>query len=110
MQIPGKLKDYMISNKTRKWRKELTNKDFSIICDTCVGGVLYHWLGLPFLSPTINLWMMDDEFYKFVRNLREYLSMDLRFIKSEFEYPVAQLDDIHIYFQHYHSNDEAERD
>lgn len=109
MRIPGKLKDLMIQNKTAKWREQLTNKNFSIICDTCIGGVLYHWLGQPFLSPTINLWMRDDEFYRFILGIKRYIDMDLKFVDTECPFPVGVLDDIRLYFNHYSSNEDAEK-
>lgn len=40
-------------------------------------------------------------------NLREYLSYDLEFIASEYDYPVARLKDITIYFNHSKSASEA---
>lgn len=30
----------------------LKNKDFSILTNHCMGGIIYHDLGLKFLSPT----------------------------------------------------------
>lgn len=89
-------------------RKRLKNHDFTLLAPTCIAGVIYHELGMPFLSPTINLWMYDKDFVKFVGNLRYYLSQELRFVKIEGEYtPVAYLDDILIHFNHYHSEEEA---
>ena len=41
----------------RTLRTKLKNKDFSIICSNCIGGIIYNRLGQKFLSPTINLWM-----------------------------------------------------
>lgn len=90
-----------------KLRKRLKNKDFSIICSNCIGGVIYHRLGKKFLSPTINLWLHQDDFLKFVLNLKEYIAKDLVFINSEYDYPVAMLDDIKIYFNHSKTKEEA---
>lgn len=90
-----------------KLRKRLKNKDFSIICSNCIGGVIYHRLGKKFLSPTINLWLHQDDFLKLVLNLKEYISKDLVFIESEYDYPVAMLDDIKIYFNHSKTKEEA---
>ena len=91
----------------RSVRKKLRNNDFSIICSNCIGGLIYHRLGLPFLSPTINLWISQPDFLKFVMHIREYLEEELVFENSEYPYPVARLKDIHIYFAHYKSDDEA---
>lgn len=94
-------------NYQRKLRKRIKNKDFSIICPNCIGGLIYHRLGLKFLSPTINLWMYQYDYLKFVLDLKKYISLDLEFIKSEYKHPVARLGDITIYFNHYKTNEEA---
>lgn len=88
-------------------RKRLKNKDFTILAPTCIAGVIYHELGLPFASPTINLWMHDKDFYKFVNNLKTYLAHDLVFVQGIDDTPTAYLDDILIHFNHYHSDEEA---
>ena len=87
---------------------DYTLKPPTIICSTCIGGMISHNLGLRFMSPTINLWMMPSDLTKFVCDLDKYLSADMEFIRSNcYEYPVGRLDDITIYFQHYKSNAEA---
>lgn len=91
----------------KKLRKKLKNQDFSIICSNCIGGIIYHRLGKEFLSPTINLWLHQDDFLKFVLNLKEYISKDLIFVESEYDYPVGLLDDIKIYFNHSKTEEEA---
>lgn len=92
----------------RRIQKErLHNHNFSIISPTCIAGVIYHELGQQFLSPTINLWMYDKDFLKFVHNLKEYLSYDLKFVHGIDETPTAYCGDILIHFNHYHSDEEA---
>ena len=88
-------------------RKRLKNHDFTLLAPTCIAGVMYHELGMPFLSPTINLWMYDKDFVKFVHNLKHYLDTPLRFVKGIDSTPTAYLDDILIHFNHYHSEEEA---
>ena len=88
-------------------RRRLANRNVTILTDTCIAGVIYHELGLQFLSPTINLFFEDTDFYKFIRNLKEYLSMELRFVKGVANYPTAYLGDILIHFNHYHTEEEA---
>lgn len=97
-----------------RWRfhrnniKRLRNDQFSIISSNCVGGVIYHELGKEFLSPTINLWFTPDEFFRFAENLDYYLSVELNEdMQTDYQYPVGKLDDIHIYFMHYESFQEA---
>ena len=94
----------------RSVRRKLNNTDFSILCSNCIGGVIYHRLGLQFRSPTVNLWMHQRDFIRFVSNLRGYLNEELVFVDSEYDYPVARLKDVHIYFNHSRSEDEARRD
>lgn len=89
-------------------RKKITNKNFSIICSNCIGGIIYHRLGLKFLSPTINLWMYQYDYLKLVLDLKKYMALNLEFIETDYNYPVARLGDITLYFNHYKSNEEAE--
>ncbi len=92
----------------RRNRRRLKNRNITIIASSCNGGVIYHDLGLPFLSPFINLWIMPDDFIKLMKNLEEYLSFDLVFMDmKEKMYPVARLNDIYLYFQHYKTEEEA---
>ena len=35
-------------------RFKLHNKEFSLIAPNCIGGIIYHRLGVEFKSPTIN--------------------------------------------------------
>nr|WP_039121524.1 DUF1919 domain-containing protein [Ligilactobacillus ruminis] len=88
-------------------RKRLKNKNFTVICNNCVGGVIIHELGERFNSPTVNLFFKAEDYLKFLENLDYYLKQTIVEVKSEKEYPVAKLDDIIIYFMHYSSFNEA---
>lgn len=88
-------------------RKRLTNENFTILCNNCVGGVIYHELGERFNSPTINLFFRADDYIKFLENLDYYLKQTLVEIESNRGYPVARLGDITIFFMHYQRFDEA---
>ena len=93
-----------ISNK----KKYLKNKNFSIISNNCVGGVIYSDLNLQFLSPTINLYIKPTDFIKLCLNLKWYMNQKIVEIKEEnLNYPVGLLYDIKIYFMHYKSFHEA---
>lgn len=87
-------------------RYDYSNKP-SIICSNCIGGIIYHNLGMPFLSPTINLWMPTSDFIKFIRNIREYVEEDLVLVSTEKGYPIVSLKDIIIHFNHYKTFKEA---
>lgn len=92
---------------SKRMQRKLHNRDFSIICPNCIGGIIYHRLGMEFLSPTINLWMSQPDFIKFASRLREYLDKELVFLPDEAAYPVGMLDDVKIHFNHYKSEQQA---
>ena len=70
----------------------LINKDFTLISRDCIGGVIYHQLGLQFTSPTINLFFSLDDFNYFCRYLKKYIKAKLIEDKNEnVEYPVGIL-------------------
>lgn len=85
----------------------------SIISQDCFAGLLYHNLGLPFLSPTINMFWMKEDYYKLLSNLKEYMKKPLVFKEMgwarrlEREYPICSLGDIQVYMNHYKTYEEA---
>ena len=98
-----------------KKKEKLRNQNFTILSSNCIGGVIYHKLGLRFLSPTINLWFKPNDFLKFIENLEYYLKTEILIESrsSNLGYPVGILGEgdrkIYLYFQHYNSFDEAKR-
>ncbi len=91
----------------RKMRRELKNKDFTILSCNCAAGIVYHRYDHPFLTPTINLWIEQHDFLKFVSDLDHYLAQELVFVKTDAGYPVAECGNIRIWFNHYTSEAEA---
>lgn len=92
----------------RRMRKHLINHDMTLLCPNCMGGTLFHDLGLQFRSPTINLMMYQTDFLKFALDLDHYLNSDFKFFKSpDYDFPCAKLSDITIHFSHYASQEEA---
>ena len=94
--------------------RRLTNHDFSLITNNCIGGVILHDLNLRFNSPTINLYFLDSDFIKFISHLNDYLSASLvENVCSDKDYPVGTLlcehGDIDLFFVHYNSFDEAKQ-
>lgn len=84
------------------------NKNFTIISDSCVAGVVYNELKIQFQTPTINLYIRADDFIKFIGNLKFYFDQELiQVFKDNIPFPVATLADIEIYFMHYHSFEDA---
>ena len=100
----------------------LRNKNISIISNNCAGGFLSQHFGLPYNSPTAELFLAGNDYLRFTSHIEHYLSLPLMFIdpqKSKHyalvkntnlygEYPVALCDDIEIFFMHYHSQAEAQ--
>lgn len=85
----------------------------TLLCNNCIGGVIFHELGLKFMSPTVNLWIKPKDFIKYCSNLKHYSQCKLEFLDCSLylsaseKYPVACLDDIIIYFLHYTSEEDA---
>ena len=100
-----KLLENKLYNITKK--KPLKNKNFTIISSNCVGGIIYHDLGLPFLTPTVNLSFDMNDFVKFVSNLKYYIDKDLIKLDTNKEYPIGVIEDIKINFIHYKTFEEA---
>lgn len=92
-----------------KNRARLTNREVSIIASTCNGGVIYKELGLPFHSPTVNLFFHPKDFLRFCSDLKRYVDAgdELVQIESQKPYPVGRLIDVEMHFMHYTSFEEA---
>lgn len=92
-------------------RLRLTNKDFSLITNNCIGGVMCHDLKQRFNSPIVNLDFEDDEFIVFCQHLEYYLSLPIEPLPSDESFPVGIIHgdygDVRIYFRHYKSFEEA---
>ncbi|MBR2178851.1 MAG: DUF1919 domain-containing protein [Selenomonadaceae bacterium] len=105
MKIPGfTLEKYM----------KLRESKLSIISINCFAGFFYHRFGLPFLSPTINMWQTGESFLKMVSNLKYNIGSPLIFNKvkyskaSKFIFPSYFLGDSELNMNHYNNFDEAE--
>ena len=49
----------------------MIDRNVTILSMNCTGGILYHELGLPFLSPTINLYIQAEDFIRFCERLED---------------------------------------
>lgn len=87
--------------------KRLCNKNFTILASDCNGTFMYHDMGLPFLSPTINLTIGMNDFVKMLENLEWYMQQDIVELKGDHKWPTGNLGDIRINFVHYESFDEG---
>ena len=114
-----KIYQNFIKNKRAKYSKKLLSNlnftDFTLITNNCSGGIIYNRLGLKFLSPTINLWFTDEDYLKFIYNLKEFVEQGkLSYVEqTEYPYPVGKLTapcgEIKIYFMHYKTYLQAEQ-
>ncbi len=96
----------------RKGRR-LTNRTPTILSNNCVGGIIYHDLGLQFCSPTVNLRMDPADFLTLLENLEAFFAAD---VEEEFmegvQYPIGRLTipggaSIRLDFMHYSTFQEA---
>lgn len=90
-------------------RNRLINKNFTLLTGNCIAGYLYHQLGIPFMSPTINMMFLNADFKKFVLNLDHYLSLQpTPYVDIQYpSVPSAKLGDIILHFTHYGSAEEG---
>ncbi len=97
-----------------KWKK-LYDSRLSIIAMNCWGGVTYNYLGLPFLSPFINMFETENEFISFLRgDIKSQLLSKIKFEHIEYQsiekivYPVYSCNGLHLYMNHYYDFQDAE--
>ena len=118
-------------DKLKRWwfyrttRRQLRNRNVTIISENCWGGILCQYLGIGYNSPFVGLLVPAPDYIKVLRSLREYVEGDFRFIpRSESRYekelryfkqdfPIAELtpkgggESVEIHFLHYKSPEEA---
>ncbi len=88
-------------------RARLKNRDFTIISSTCTGTIIYYDMGLPYLSPTINLTISMRDLVKMAENLRWYMGQELVEAQNGGKCPAGLLGDIRVNFVHYDSFEEG---
>ena len=112
MMIKRIVMSYIVKRQTEidlSNRARLKNKDVSLICSNCAGGILYHWLGLKFNSPFINLYMTGEDYIKTLENWEDFLNTEIvEDTNADKIYPVGigHLG-VKIHFMHYATFDEA---
>lgn len=112
-KIVHRLKEHMKPIYAKAYSEKLERKDFSIISNNCWGGVTYEWFGLEKLSPTVGSYFFAEDYIRFLKNIRNYLSMELRIVsaedsrhssillkKGQGSIPVGVLGDVEIVFLH----------
>ena len=107
---------YILKNRLR-----LKNRNFTLLSNDCIGGVITHNCGQPFNSPTVNLFFEDlDGYLTFLEHIDEFKTLPIKFLRDEIiinsahSYPVGILrslsyGDVIVHFMHYHSFEEAEQ-
>ena len=105
-RIKGRLQRSQVQKRITNAVKDLNAEGITFISQNCIGGVLYHDLGLQFLSPTINTFIPEPGFVKLALNLRHYMEQDLVLRWGE-EFPIGTLGDVEIHFMHYETCKEA---
>lgn len=109
----------------KRRKKKLINTDFTIISNNCWGGMIYESYNLPKQSPTVGLFIMANDYIKFLKKLHSYILSDITFISPQASrykaimsddlrfgtYPIGAIsngdESIEIFFLHYHSEEEA---
>lgn len=102
----GLLKIYIEKRQDKinlKNRTKLSNHEPVLICSNCLGTYIYHWLGLKFHSPFINLWMTNEDFITMLEGgVEKFLSSPIKQVKNcKEKYPVGEINGVKIYFMHY---------
>ena len=96
-----------------KYRR-LQRSRLSIISRQCFGGCVSNMLGLPFRSPLVNLFVLYEDFLKFLRAPKVYLESEPHFERltstsqeAPDGYPLLSLADISLNMMHYKTPEDA---
>lgn len=92
--------------------KKIIDTPLTIFSNNCWGTFSLNSLGLKFNTPTINCFMSDDDYLKFLKNPKHYVEAELVFdkflkMRSGIPYPALRCDDITIHFNHAKTFEEA---
>lgn len=116
-----KLRTIYIDLTKKKRLKKINCSDFTIISNNCWAGLIYQSYGLPYNTPTVGLFIMAEDYIKFLSDFKRYINMPIEFIdykdskwydyqknKAAFgKYPIGRIDDVEIHFLHYKTEDEV---
>ena len=97
----------LVPNFTLEKYVRLRRSALSILSVNCFGGMLYHRFGLPFLSPTINMFTSDEGFLKFLQDPMRNVKAELKLVRTEFNadlninYPVFKIGESEWDMNHY---------
>lgn len=117
MKLYNEMISFIRKEHEKNLGKRLRHKDFSILSQNCVGGVLYHMLGMQMLSPTINMFIEDENFlklaqepYKYIHDLEPFPIMEQYCDGKIDPHPVIGVGDIRLNCLHYQSCEQAIKD
>ena len=85
---------------------DLSRSRISILSNCCWAGLTYHYFQLEFLSPTINLFITDGDYIRFLENLEALLKAEPGFKCMEYSqdedrhYPVFDLNGVSLHMNH----------
>lgn len=94
----------------------------TIVSNNCAGGAILHDLGMEFLTPTINLQILPEDYHVFCKYFDHYIKEEIKeykdispwhqeILKRMFggvpDIPFGILDDILVVFQHYATFEEG---
>lgn len=99
----------------------MLNSDFTIISNNCWWWFVYEYLGLPYKSPFVWLFLFPECYLELLENFQYFISKELIFIKvteskyydqiklwDKLGYPIGLLDGrIEIHFLHYSDEKES---
>lgn len=89
---------------------KIKNSNISILSDYCFAGYLYHKFDLKFLSPTINMFTDNENYYRFISNLKKYMYAPMKEVQEKeimekpyeglYFYPRGIIEDVEWQFNH----------
>lgn len=101
MDIKRKYRNFLRLRLDHKNRRRLDNHDFTIISSNCVGGVIYHALGMKFRTPTINMYILPKDFVKLCADLPKYILIEPEVdMTMNMGFPVLKIEDIFLFCNH----------
>lgn len=112
-KIIKKIRDFSHSLLSGFHRSLLKDKSFTIISNNCWGGICYEYFGLVKNSPTVGCFFFADDYLRFVKDLKMYMSKGIEFIsideslhrdwllEKKITCPIGKIGDVEIIFQHY---------
>lgn len=80
---------------------------YTIISDDCWAGQLEKQLGIAYTTPTVGLYIIGKDYISFIKNIHMPNALQLDFIESIENFPVAVTPFTKLYFMHFEDEKEA---